>query len=188
MPSFRFNHKPLIIQTRSKTPSVFFRKPQTKPNNADQFKNIRFPAVKFEGEIFKTSLTEPSEEIKEKTRRRNHIIRAIKIVKTLPTVNILNYFDIKTKKKTPDKKHHKKPKSGRNLSLDSTNFKKYPKLNIQDNFSNIFQHFSLSPKKVITNLQSSQQYVKKNSLTREKMMLNTINYGLLNKSNYINYY
>ena len=173
-------------KNRSKTPSLLDIPLRGRRSFIQKAHNIRFPKVSLEGELFKTyeaenspSLT-PSQSPSPSPSRHKHIFRAIKIAKTLPTVNIVESFDYREKSRYNNAIGFKHPISSpeRNLSLDSSKYSKF-KTSIKNNSckQRLFKVFSLAPKRIIAHLQASQQYVRKNSPTREKVAMLSVNYS-----------
>ena len=181
---------------RAKTPSVSSKCEQIRKSFIQNNKDIRFPCVRFEGEIYKTSATEISISPPPTVVKQKHLIKAIKIAKAIPKVDLVDSFENNPQKfKRPIGFQQKSPNPSqdRKLSLDySSRFSNYQKFrtNSKEKLSNheIFKILSFSPKKIITNLQSSQQYVRKNKLSREKITLYSINYSSPRRASYINYY
>ena len=184
-------------QGRSKTPSLIKSPKHDRKTFVQKAHDIRFPKVSLEGELYKTHVTEPSPILSPSQSpspcRQRHLTKAVKIAKALPTVDIVESFDYGEKSAhthaTGFKQSASSPK--RNLSLDSSKYSQYPKFktNIKDTPCNqqLFKVFALTPKKIIAHLQSSQ-YVRKNSSSREKVTLLSVNYGSTRRPSFINYY
>ena len=156
--------KSQIQQPRARTPSLKVAHTIVRNSFPHQSKDIRFPSVRLEGEIFQTCVTEPIEKVPILFKEKKPTKRITKIAKPIPTVNILNCFNNNLKKKSRGFSEAK-GRSNRNLSLDSTKFCNNPKFRTANKDSGynpeLFKIFTLTPKKVIANLQSCQQYVRK---------------------------
>lgn len=156
-----------FVHVRSTTPG-----PQSNPRSTftHPSKHIHCPSVRFECEIFKTNATEPSEP---------RVIKFIKVTKGakkvekfIPTVNLLNGFALQSSKKPS----LARAKPTRTKSTTSGKQENCSNMRISSKDHNeIFKIFSLTPKKIIANLQASQQYVRKNKLSRERIILHSVN-------------
>lgn len=181
--------KSIVTEIKPKTPKILNKIQITRTAFLTQDnRGIRFPSVKLEGDIFKTSVSDISHKKKNISIPKSQIRKSNKTPKPLPIVDILNYFSTSTSAIKQPKKFRLKYKTDDSPSMGYKRPKKHPKSSHGFRTASYNKEFSLNSNKVISYLQPSREYVKKNNQSREKVVLKLTNYNPTPMHNISYYY
>lgn len=162
----------IVQEIRCITPSISISRKDARPTFIQNHRSLHYQSNVIS--IIKGSVNKSFDR---PCHRKRPSTRIEKVIKAVPTINIVEcFFSTNPRVKSPVSDQGKSNQP-RKFSLDShktkrkTNANKYSKESLA--YSELYKFLTLTPKKIISQIQNSQQYMRKIKPQREKIFMKT---------------